>query len=152
MGGEVWWLGAPFGSATTKDIGKKRTMIGRDFGFFAVVDSVSSLGNGWNRGGVLGSRWKGDERTRRVTQFHDQPDPEHWKIARSQAAIMSYASSRFSDRCWLVFKNLVWAWGGVFPPEWDDDDDVFIKHPGLPYGYVMRLQNKSPIAVTGWSV
>ena len=29
-------------------------MIGRDFGFFAVVDSVSSLGNGWNRGGVLG--------------------------------------------------------------------------------------------------
>ncbi len=25
----------------------------------------------------------------------------------------------------------------------DDDDDVFIKHPGLPYGYAMRLQNKS---------
>ena len=32
----------------------------------------------------------------------------------------------------------------------DDDDDVFIKHPGLPYGYAMRLQNKSPAAaVTG---
>ena len=44
------------GSATTKDIGKKRIMIGRDCGFIVVVDSVSSLGNGWNRGGVLGSR------------------------------------------------------------------------------------------------
>ena len=31
----------------------------------------------------------------------------------------------------------------------DDDDDVFIKHPGLPYGYAMRLQNKSPVALTG---
>ena len=31
----------------------------------------------------------------------------------------------------------------------DDNDDVFIKHPGLPYGYAMQLQNKSPIAVTG---
>ena len=29
----------------------------------------------------------------------------------------------------------------------DDDDDVFIKHAGLPYGYAMRLQNKSPIAL-----
>ncbi len=56
IGGEVWWLGAPFGSATTKDIGKKRIMIGRDCGFFVVVDSVSSLGNNWNRGGVLGPR------------------------------------------------------------------------------------------------
>ena len=31
----------------------------------------------------------------------------------------------------------------------NDDDDVFIKHPGLPYGYAMRLQNNSPVAVTG---
>ncbi len=31
----------------------------------------------------------------------------------------------------------------------DNDDDVFIEHPGLPYGYAMRLQNKSPAAVTG---
>ena len=42
--------------ATTKDIGKKRIMIGRDCRFFVVADSVSSLGNDWNRGGVLGSR------------------------------------------------------------------------------------------------
>ena len=41
------------GSATTKDIGKKRIMIGRDCGFFVVIDSVSSLGNGWNRGGLV---------------------------------------------------------------------------------------------------
>ena len=43
-------------SATTKDIDEKRIMIGRDCGFFVVFDSVSSLGNDWNRGGVLGSR------------------------------------------------------------------------------------------------
>ena len=55
-GGEVWWLGAPFGLATTKDIGEKKIMIGRDCGFFAVADSVPSLRNDWNRGGVLGSR------------------------------------------------------------------------------------------------
>ena len=54
-GEEVWRLDAPFGSATTKDIGEKRIMIGRDCGFFVVADSVSSLGNDWNRGGVLGS-------------------------------------------------------------------------------------------------
>lgn len=48
---------------------------------------------------------KGVVETGRVTQFNDQPDPEHWKIARSQAAIMSRTSSRFSDRCLLVFKN-----------------------------------------------
>ena len=82
-------------------------MIGRDCRFLMVADSVSSLRSDWNRRGVLGSRLKGVEGTRRVTQLHDQPDPEHWKIARSQAAIMSYASSRFSDRCWLGFKNLV---------------------------------------------
>ena len=40
--------------------------------------------------------------------------------------------------------------GGISLDHWDDDDDdIFIKHPGLPYGYAMRLQNKSPIAVTG---
>ena len=55
IGGEVWWSGAPFGSATTKDIAKKRIIIGRDCRFFVVVDSVSSLGNNWNRG-VLGPR------------------------------------------------------------------------------------------------
>ena len=38
-------------SATTKDIDEKRIMIGRDCGFFVVFDSVSSLGNDWNRGG-----------------------------------------------------------------------------------------------------
>ena len=42
--------------ATTKDIGKKRIMIGRDCGFFVVAGSFSFLGNDWNRGGVLGSR------------------------------------------------------------------------------------------------
>lgn len=33
------------GLATTKDIGEKRIVIGRDSGFFVVADSVSSLGN-----------------------------------------------------------------------------------------------------------
>ena len=67
-------------------------MIGRDCGFFVVAASVSSLRNS----SVLRSREKGVDGTRLVTQFHDQPNPEHWKIARSQVAIMSYASSRFS--------------------------------------------------------
>ena len=82
-------------------------MIGRDCGSFVVANSVSSLRNDWNRGSVLGSRLKGVQGNQRVIQFHDQPDLEHWKIARSQAAIMSYVSSRFSDRCSLVFKYLV---------------------------------------------
>ena len=82
-------------------------MIRRDSGFSVLVDSVPSHGNDWNRGGVSVSKLKGDERTRRVAQFHDQPDPEHLKIALSQVAIMSYTSSRFSDHCWLVVKNLV---------------------------------------------
>ena len=37
---------------TTKDIGEKRILIGIDCGFFVVADSVSSLRNDWNRGGV----------------------------------------------------------------------------------------------------
>lgn len=76
IGGEMWWLSAPFESATTKDIGKKRIMIGRDCGFFVVVDS-----NSMSLTPIIG------------------------KIARSQAAIMNYVSSRFSDRWWLLFKN-----------------------------------------------
>ena len=93
----VVWL------AKMKDIGEKRTMIGRACGFFKVADSVRSLGNNWNRG-VLSSRWKPVEGTRHVTRFYDQHEPEHQKITRSQAAISSYASSGFSDRCWLIFK------------------------------------------------
>lgn len=56
IGREVWCLAARFGSATTKDIDKRRIMIGRDCGFFVVVDSVSSLAKNWNRGGVI-SYW-----------------------------------------------------------------------------------------------
>ena len=43
-------------SATMKDIGEKWMMIGRDCGFFVVANSVSSLGDDWNHGGVFGSR------------------------------------------------------------------------------------------------
>lgn len=39
-----------------KDIDKKRIMIGRDYRFFVMVDSVSSLGNDWNRTDVLDSQ------------------------------------------------------------------------------------------------
>ena len=39
----------------SKDICEKRIMIGRDCGFFVVVDSVSSLGSDWNRDGLVGS-------------------------------------------------------------------------------------------------
>ncbi len=48
--GRAVWL------ATTKEIGEKRIMIGRDCEFFVVADSVSSLENHWNRGSVLSSR------------------------------------------------------------------------------------------------
>lgn len=60
------------GLATTKEIGKKRIVIGRDCVFFVVADSVSSLGNlvvYWARN----RKGRGDP-TR--IQFHDQPDPE----------------------------------------------------------------------------
>lgn len=55
MDGERGVVRRAFGSATTK-VGERRIMIGRDCECFVVVDSASSLGNDWNRGGVLGSR------------------------------------------------------------------------------------------------
>ena len=42
--------------ATIKDIDEKRTMIGKNYGFFMVFDLISSLGNNWNCGSVL-SLW-----------------------------------------------------------------------------------------------
>ena len=57
IGGEVWWLGAPFGLATVKDIGKKRIMIGRDCGFFVVVE----FDHHWEMIGIVVVYWVRDE-------------------------------------------------------------------------------------------
>ena len=54
MGGVVV-IGRAVWLATTKDIGEKWMMIGRNSGYFVAADSVSSLGDDWNRGGVFGS-------------------------------------------------------------------------------------------------
>lgn len=57
MGGRSVVMRRAVGLATTKDIGEKRIVIGRDSGFFVVADSVSSLFSG-QCAGVLGSRRK----------------------------------------------------------------------------------------------
>ena len=52
-------MSAPFGWATMRVTDEKRIMIRRDCRFFVEANSVSFLGNDWNRGGVMARDEKG---------------------------------------------------------------------------------------------
>ena len=52
-------MGSPFGWATMKHISEKRIKIRRDYRFLGVANSISFLGNVWNRGDGIARDEKG---------------------------------------------------------------------------------------------